>query len=94
MNKKKWMPILFTGMAVCAYGLIGGIGFFNKPRFRAQHEAVRKYLESRHFGASYSPIKMTDNGWYTVVTDTDGRRYHLYMTCTKDGMFLFNETAI
>lgn len=92
-TQKKLVPLaaLCAGAAAGAYAYIKGAGAFNRVRFRAQHDAVGRYLESRHAGARYAPIEMCDGGWHTLVTDDNGSEYELFMTACGDGTFVFSE---
>ena len=92
--KKQWLSVA----AVCAgaaaagvYSFIKGAGVLNKPRFHMQHDAVERYLEARHTGAKHAPIESCEGGWRTVISDTDGSKYDLFITMTQDGMFVFSE---
>lgn len=81
-----------TGAAAAGvYAYIKGAGPLNRMRFRSQHDAVGRYLESRRANARYSPIEVCDGGWHTLVTDEDGSEYELFMTSDSDGMFVFSE---
>lgn len=94
MDKKKKMIAAMLGIgAVGVYRAVKGKGIFNKYRFSEQHEAVARYVESHHPGALYSSLEMTSNGWSCVISDKSAR-YLLYITCSDDGVYIFDETMI
>ncbi len=92
-KKKKLLAVALGATAVGAYRAIKGKGAFNKIRFAEQHEAVARYIDSHHHGAIYSPIEQISNGWSCVITDGK-MRYLLYITCSDDGVFIFDETLL
>lgn len=94
MNKRKKLLIFAAGAAaIGAYRAFRGKGAFNKIRFSAQHEAVGRYIENNHPGAFYSPIEAIGNGWSCIITDGT-ERYLLYITCSEDGVYIFDESRI
>ena len=93
-EQKKWIPLAIGCAGAAAAGIyayIKGSGPLNRMRFRAQHDAAGRYLESRRAKARYSPIEACDGGWHTLVTDEDDSEYELFMTSDSDGMFVFSE---
>lgn len=94
MKKKKKLLALALGVAaVGVYRAVKGKGAFNRMRFADQHEAVSKYVEAHHPGAVYSGIEAIGEGWSCVITD-EGEKYLLYITCSPDGVYIFEENKI
>ena len=96
MDKKKLKAasLLTAAAATTVYSVIRGIGIFNRPRFRSQHEAVSKYVETHYPGALYSPIHQTDFGWSTVIKTGVREKILLMITQTNDGIFIFKEKIL
>ncbi len=97
MAKKKnggILPILGAAAAAGIYGYINGKGLFNKPRFKEQHDAVSRYVDSHYPGARYSPIEATTNGYMTVISRRGMQKILLYAEKTPDGVYVFNESPI
>ncbi len=93
MKKNKWAMVAAVA-AAGAYGIIRGKGVFNKPRFKEQHDAVSRYVESHYPSSTYSPIEATENGWATIIRRVNEPRIFLYITKTDDGVYVFNETTV
>jgi len=93
MKKKKLLTIALGVAAIGIYRAAKGKGAFNKMRFADQHEAVGRYLESHHPGAVYSAIEQFGDGWSCVITD-NGQKFLLYMTCSTEGVYIFDESEI
>lgn len=90
---KKWIPVA-AGLAIGgAYSFIRGNGVFNRPRFAAQHKAVRRYLDAHYPGAVYGKIKEAGKGWSCIVR-ADGRQFMLYITRTAGRVFIFHEQNV
>ncbi len=70
--------MLAAGVYVC-YSAQKGKGVFNKPRFKKQHEAISRYIETAHNGAHYDPIYAAGSGWATTIHTLDNRRIALYI---------------
>ncbi len=92
MKKNKWFMVAAVA-AAGADGMIRGKGVFNKPRFREQHDAISRYINSHYKGATYSPIEATENGWATVIKRVNQPKILLYATKSKDGVYIFHETS-
>lgn len=90
-KKNRLVSVLITLGAAGAYRAVKGKGMFNKPRFAKQHDAISKYVETHYPGGSYAPIHATQNGWATVITTADGKKYNLYVGKTPDGIYVFKE---
>ena len=88
-NNRK-LPFLLGVAAWEAYRFYKGKGIFNKLRYKEQHDALGKYLETHYPDAFYSDIVETDDGWSCMV-NTGGRKVLVYMTKTNDGTFVFWE---
>ena len=89
--KKKTLFMLAGAAALGAYSAIEGKGPFNKIKFRDQHDAVSKYVETHYPNALYSPISKTENGWVTIIRRFNKPCIVLHISKTSDGMFVFNE---
>lgn len=85
--------LVIGAAAVCVYRAVKGKGAFNKIRFTEQHEAVSKYVEGHHPGAVYSSIEAVGEGWSCVIYDSY-EKYLLYLTCSSDGIYIFEENKI
>ncbi len=91
MNKKNTrLTALLALGAVGAYRFYKGKGSFNKIRFKSQHEAVSKYVETHYPGAFYSGITETSKGWTCVITARDAQ-IALYIDKAPDDTFIFWE---
>lgn len=88
------MAVLAGAAAAGVYAAVKGKGVFNRPRFAKQHDAIQRYIDAKHKNAEYAPVETVSNGWCTVVTETDGSQFMLYMTCDKDGVFVFHEEKL
>ena len=88
------MAVLAGAAAAGVYAAVKGKGVFNRPRFAKQHDAIQRYIDAKHKNAEYAPVETVSNGWCTVVTETDGRQFMLYMTCDKDGVFVSHEEKL
>lgn len=92
-KKHKLLAVALGTAAVGVYRAVRGKGVFNKVRFAEQHDAATKYIESHHPGATYSPIETFGDGWSCVVSD-NGEKILLYITCSDEGVFIFDESKI
>ena len=92
--KKKTMLYLASAAAVGIYSAIEGKGPFNKLKFKDQHEAVLKYMQTHYPKSLYSPITETQNGWMTVIRRLSAPNIILYITRTPDGHFVFREEPL
>ena len=91
---KKYGKLLLLGAAAWgAYNFYQGKGFFNKFRFKEQHDAVCNYLESHYPDATYTDIVPSDEGWSCVINRLNGNIV-LHLTKTDDGRFIFWEKEI
>lgn len=94
MKKQHKLFSLALGIAaVEVYRAFRGRGSFNKLRFSGQHDAVAKYIDSHHPGAIYSPIEAFGDGWSCVITDNN-EKFLLYITCSNDGIYIFDENKL
>lgn len=94
MNRKNFLLLLGGAAVAVLYTALNGTGIFNRPRFASQHDAVSRYLEHRYPDTTYTPIKLSGNGWSTVLTAPDGVRSILYISRTEDGVYLFREQPL
>ncbi len=92
--KKKNAILLATVVAGVAYSAYEGKGIFNKIRFKGVHEAVSSYVNSHYSNACYSPISATQKGYITTITTSTGEKVLLYITRSKDNVFVFKEEII
>lgn len=92
--KKRNMFLLASAAAAGVYSVVRGKGFFNKPRFREQHSAVSRYVESHYPGATYSPIESTQKGYVTVIRRMNSPKIILYAHKTSDGVYVFEESEV
>lgn len=92
--KKKNAILLATIAAGVAYSAYEGKGIFNKIRFKSVHEAVSSYVNSHYSNAYYSPISATQNGYITTIKTSNGVSVLLYITRSKDNVFVFKEETI
>lgn len=92
-KQHKLLAVALGAAAIGAYRAFKGKGAFNKMRFAEQHAAVSKYVEAHHPGAIYSPIEQFGDGWSCIITD-NGEKLLLYITCSDDGVFIFDESEI
>lgn len=94
MKKRNKLLLFAAGAAVVgAYRAFKGKGSFNKIRFADQHSAAANYVETNHPGAAYSAIEPVGEGWSCVIND-GGEKYLLYLTCSDDGVYVFEENLI
>ncbi len=92
--KKKNAILLATFAAGVAYSAYEGKGIFNKIRFKSVHEAVSSYVNSHYSNAYYSPISATQKGYITTITTSAGEKILLYITRSKENIFVFKEEVI
>ncbi len=92
-SKLRSVCILTAAAVTAVYGAVKGKGIFNGPRFRRQHEAVGKYLETHYPGSFYTPIQQTDLGWTTCIKTRD-KQSILLMITESGGTFIFKEQLI
>ena len=95
-NKKGGGMLPFLGAVAVAgiYGYVNGKGLFNKPRFKEQHDAISRYVDSHYSGAVYSAIEATEKGYMTVISRPRQPKILLYAEKTPDGVYVFNESPI
>jgi len=91
-NKKGSALLWGIGIAT-AYGILKSSGIINRTLYRKEHETVSRYIESKHPGGTFSDIKKTDNGYFTVITTVDNRKIALFFIETDDGNYIFSETS-
>lgn len=86
--------IFAAAAAAAAYSAFAGKGFFNKPRFRDQHEALGKYVESNYPDCTYSPITMHGRGWSSCVRRQGRVVSNIYFSRGSDGVYIFTESKV
>ena len=92
--KKRNILLLASAAAVGVYGAVSGRGIFNKPRFREQHSAVSRYVDSHYPGSTYSPIEATPKGYMTIIRRPGRSNIMLYAFKSPDGIYVFHESEI
>ena len=91
MNKKKLLNFAATAVAVTAYSAVTGKGIFNKYKFKNEHEAIAKYVESNYPGAVYSPVQKTEQGYAVIIRRPNMAKVMLYVMPTDRGDYVFHE---
>lgn len=94
-KKKKISPLLTVAASLAAAGIynyVKGNGIFNKPRFKNEHDAVSRYVNSHYPDSFYSPITTTEKGWMTVITTTENKKIVLSLTKCENNVYVFEET--
>ena len=92
MKGNKFATLAISAAIVAAYSAITGKGIFNKLRFKDEHDAIGRYVESNYPGAKYSPIQKTELGFAVVVSrGKDASNIMIYATPTADGHYVFRE---
>ena len=91
MNKKRLLQFSIAAAAVTAYSAIEGKGIFNHIRFKNEHDAIARYVESNYPGAVYSPVQKTELGYAVVIKRPNARKIMLYATQSSDGHYIFKE---
>ncbi len=80
-----------TAVSATAYSAITGKGIFNKYKFKKEHEAIAKYVESNYPGAVYSPVQKTEKGYAVIVRKPNMTKLLLYVMPTEGGDFVYEE---
>ena len=96
-KKKKISPLLTVAASLAAagvYNYVKGNGIFNKSRFKNEHDAVSRYVDSHYPNGFYSPITVTDKSWMTVITTNENKKIVLSLTKLENNVYIFNETPI
>ncbi len=91
MNKKRLLQFSIAAAAVTAYSAIEGKGIFNHIRFKNEHDAIARYVESNYPGAVYSPVQKTELGYAVVIKRPNAGKIMLYATQSNDGHYIFKE---
>lgn len=89
--EKKLLTFAAAAAAATAYSAITGKGIFNKYKFKKEHEAIAKYVESNYPGAVYSPVQKTEQGYSVIIRRPNMAKVMLYIYPTDDGRYVFNE---
>lgn len=90
-SSKKLLTLAVTAAAATAYSAITGKGIFNKYRFKNEHEAIAKYVESNYPGAVYSPVQKTEQGYAVIIRRPNMAKVMLYVMPTDGGDYVFHE---
>ena len=92
MNKKKLFALTATAAAATIYSAVTGKGIFNHMRFKNEHDAIARYVESNYPGAVYSPVQKTEMGYAVIVRRPNrGSKIMLYAMPSSDGHYVFKE---
>ena len=89
--KKRTAVWLIGTAALGAYGAIQGRGPFNKIKYKKQHAAVARYMETHYPKSLYTAITETENEWMTIIRRLGQPNIILYIDRAPDGMFVFHE---
>lgn len=90
--KKKTLFMIAGVTALGAYSFFEGKGPFNKLKYKEQHDALSRYVETHYPKALYSPITKTKNGYMSIIRSLNMQPIVLYFEKTEDGTYIFNET--
>lgn len=94
MNKKKLFTLTATVAVATLYSAVTGKGIFNHMRFKNEHDAIARYVESNYPGAMYSPVQKTEMGYAVVVRRPNrSSKIMLYAMPCKDGHYVFKEVV-
>lgn len=95
MNYKqfKHRALITAAAAATVYSAVAGKGFFNKPRFKEQHEALAKYVDSNYPDCTYSAITMHGRGWSSTVRRKGRLVCFVYFSKSTDGVYVFTEST-
>lgn len=93
MNKagKKLLAFAAAAATATAYSAITGKGIFNKYKFKKEHEAIARYVESNYPGAVYSPVQKTEQGYAVIIRRPNMAKVLLYVMPTDRGDYVFHE---
>lgn len=81
-----------TATAAALYSAVAGKGFLNKPRFKEQHEALAKYVDTNYPDCTYSPITMHGRGWSSVIRRRGRAVVFVYFSKSPEGVYVFTES--
>lgn len=91
-NKKIKNKLFLAGVtAFAAYSAASGKGPFNKYRFKKQHDALAKYVDTNFPDCSYSPITAHGNGWSAAILRGGRTVKFVYFSKGEDGHYIFTE---
>ena len=91
-SSAKLLGFATAAIAATAYSAVTGKGIFNKYRFKSEHEAIAKYVESNYPGAVYSLVQKTEQGYAVIIRRPNMARILLYVMPTEQGNYVFHET--
>ena len=92
MNKKKLFALTATAAVATLYSAATGKGIFNHMRFKNEHDAIARYVESNYPGAMYSPVQKTEKGYAVIVRRPNrSSKIMLYAMPSGDGHYVFKE---
>ena len=83
--------LITATLGAIAYSAIAGKGLFNRPRFKAQHKALEKYMDNNYPGCIYTPITIHGKGWSSNVLRNGKIITLIYFTKGDDGVYVFTE---
>ena len=94
MTKKRFFTLAAAATAATLYSAVTGKGVFNRMRFKNEHDAIARYVESNYPGAVYSPIQKTEMGYAAVIRRPNrGSKIMLYAMPCEDGHYVFKEVV-
>lgn len=94
MTKKKFFTFAAAAAAATLYSAVTGKGVFNRMRFKNEHDAIARYVESNYPGAVYSPIQKTEMGYAAVIRRPNrGSKIMLYAMPCEGGHYVFKEVV-
>ncbi len=92
-KRAKHIAMLVTAAGATAYSVIAGKGVFNKPRFKEQHEALSKYVDSNYPDCTYSPITLHGKGWSSAIKRRGSVVVFVYFAKSDNGVYIFTEST-
>lgn len=94
MNKKKLFTLTAVAATATLYSAVTGKGIFNRMRFKNEHDAIARYVESNYPGAVYSPVQKTEMGYAVVIRRPNrSSKIMLYAMPCEDGHYVFKEVV-
>lgn len=94
MTKKKFFTLAAAAATAILYSAVTGKGVFNRMRFKNEHDAIARYVESNYPGAAYSPIQKTEMGYAAVIRRPNrGAKIMLYAMPCEGGHYVFKEVV-
>ncbi|MCH5212551.1 MAG: hypothetical protein J1G06_06025 [Oscillospiraceae bacterium] len=92
LKKIKNRTVLTAAAAAAVYSFVAGKGLFNKPRFKEQHEALAKYVDTNYPDCYYTPITIHGRGWSSAVKRRGRVVSYIYFSKSREGIYVFTES--